>query len=107
MRRDEPDQQSVALYNTAREGGDKQEGHRGGSGMRKSAVSLRSGAGMPVHMAEGGEGGDVYEKEGKRPYVTSFYLGGDTAHASLVSVVYFYNTLPIKIHIDSLTNTNI
>lgn len=63
-RRDERDQQSIALYNPAREGGDKQEGHRGGAGMRKSAVSLRSGAGMPVHMAEGGEG-ERHDMKGK------------------------------------------
>lgn len=85
MRRDEQDQQSIALYNPAREGGDKQEGHGGGAGMRKSAVSLRSGAGMPVHMARernaGGGEGERYEKERKGPYVPSLhYIWEESRH---------------------------
>lgn len=51
MRRDEWDKQSCALHNPAGQGWDKQEGHRGRASMRKSAVSVRSGAGMPAHMA--------------------------------------------------------
>lgn len=84
MRRDEQDQQSIALYNPGRGGGDKQEGHRGGAGMRKSAVSVRSGAGMPVHMAgernaRGGEG-EICEKEQKGTicHIIILYPGRDT-----------------------------
>lgn len=53
--------------------------------MRKSAVSVRSGAGMPVHMAgernAGGGDGKIQGRERKGPYVMSLhYIWEETQH---------------------------
>lgn len=84
MRRYQRDKQRSALHNPARQGWDKQEGHRGWAGMRKSAVSVRSGAGMPAHMARerntlGERRGDVRKaKEGTVWPSTCHYIWEDT-----------------------------
>lgn len=96
MRRDKRDKPCSALHDPAIQGWDKQEGHRGWAGMRKSAVSVRSGAGMPAHMATerntgGGEEGGC--KEGTVWPITLHLERHSRCHFvnSLESLVYFHN----------------